>query len=142
MKILEVYDDLAWLRSEAKIPATEVWTISVSVRDARTGHQARADEAFAIELGEGNGQDVDKYLSELRKAGHDVHVPKPVRETVARRQRHPPGYCAALREWVVAENIRHRRDPSRLAFETPSGTNSYPKWLCDLYDNREQVKGD
>jgi hypothetical protein len=132
VKVLETYDDLAWARSQAKLLATAAYRVTVEVRDPNTGKLLRPEQAFTIELAEGNAQDVDKYLGELADAGHVVRPPPKPKTTRVRR--HSNTYYRDLREWCVRENVRSRTDPERYAYESPGGSNNYPDWLCEMYD--------
>ena len=140
MKVLEVYDDLAFARSQAKLLADVSCKITLEARDARTGRVIKVPETFLLDLGEGNWQDVSKYLGELAEAGKLMQRQPGTQQGKSGNISRGRKENDKLHRWVRDNQVMHRDDPTRMAHLTPSGKAYRPGWLWDMYDAAMEAK--
>jgi hypothetical protein len=140
VKVLEVYDDLAFARSQAKLLADVSCKITLEAKDARTGRMIKVSETFLLDLGEGNWQDVSKYLGELAEAGKLMQRQPGTQQGKSGNISRGRKENDKLHRWVRENQVMHRDDPTRMAHLTPSGKAYRPGWLWDMYDAAMEAK--
>jgi hypothetical protein len=132
-----LYDDEAW---PERVKADEIVQVSIVRQPVSGGSPVR--RAAELYLTGARAAELDKSLDYWFGIGHKSGG-SPV------QGREPPGLAVnwdggtrqasvdrrrKIREFLTERDVRSRVDPSRLAFMTPAGSWSYPKWAVAMYD--------
>ena len=130
------YDDKAW---PEQVEAAEVVRVTIIRQPVAGGEPAR--RTAELYLTGASAAELDADLDPWFEIGHRPGAAPAGDKQASGKKRLAGGARNAsvdlhreMREFFTEHDIRSRPDPSRLVFETPSGSWSYPKWAVELYD--------
>jgi hypothetical protein len=127
-----LYDDKAW---PERVEAQEVVRLTVHWQETGAGPARGREDVELYLTAAGRVElvgDLKKWLALGHRPGTGGKAPA-ARWAGGSRDaslKHKEG----VRDFADAFGLKSRKDPSRAAYETPTGGWSYPLWLLEAYD--------
>jgi hypothetical protein len=134
-----LYSDRSW---PERVLAQEVARVTV-VWQAVEGEEHGQESVELYLTTAEREQLVGKDLAELFGIGHRPGtkglVSRPREESGNERWRHGSReasleYWREVRAFADAKNLRSKKHPERMAYETDSGKPTHPKWMVDMFE--------
>lgn len=128
-----LYDDKAW---PERVRAQEVVRVTVHWQEIGDG-PARGREDTELYLTAAGRAGLVASLKEYFDIGHQpgaVSAKSPQEHWTGGSRQASLDYWRHVRDFADAFGLKSKKEPSRPAYETPTGSWSYPKWLREAYD--------